>query len=758
MDITDYIPNIFGAAAPTSYEGLQTMGLISPQQVAQQQKTANIQGLLGAGLALAQGMSRTGPRRSAAENILGALAGGFGAAGGAYQQGIQNVVQQQQLQSAALQQQQNINRLKSIELAKQKYPDIAQLADIDQGKFAEEVALRERIKGISGTQAGAGQEQTVEGLRAIADQYYAAGPNFKALGDSYTKKADLLQASKLANLTGNETPDQLFALSRTAAANGNKELADKLQLLAEQKQLQPPQATVAQPTAAQPVPEQQAQMPSALGVTAKGETFNGVPNYAAGERYVDETMHQTALEQQRTLPPTVIQASGKLGQLQSSINTIDAELARVSAPDFPLTEQNTKYQSNLRARREILVKDLDRYSVMEYDFTDLKSLPNKYQGEVKQLEKQAQGGTLDLTGLNSRIEKIYTRLQEDEKGRSLTGNAAIFAQMKFGVADRAQLTGPQLAEVLRFENAPTADQLAQLERESIKTRVEFGITPSVPVGRESMISAPTQKADQQPTVQQTITTTIPRQVAVTTTRPAITTQQVTTEPKVAQPRGTGGYSAVIANKQVNFDSLNKDALINKPESILPIKQRQKLELEKPGTQSLASYSLRGIVDSRNSAKELLSNEKYLDALSSRGAKFLSGDIAGFQIDQETAAANALLNNLLTRSFVTELQDMRRASPTGAGVGSVTEKEGDALSKIRAAIQLGLPKNELIRQLQQYVNVSERAMVDIPREYAKTYTYQGEFKDILESNVVPSAKDSGKNPVQQELDRRKGRNP
>ena len=103
MAITDYIPNVFGSAAPTTYEGLLGMGLISPEQMKQTQNTANIQGLLGAGLALAQGMSKIGPRRSAAENILGALAGGFGAAGGAYQQGLQNVVQQQQLQSAQLQ-------------------------------------------------------------------------------------------------------------------------------------------------------------------------------------------------------------------------------------------------------------------------------------------------------------------------------------------------------------------------------------------------------------------------------------------------------------------------------------------------------------------------------------------------------------------------------------------------------------------------------------------------------------------------------
>lgn len=146
MAITDYIPNIFGSAAPSSYESLLGMGLLTPEQVQKQQNVANIQGLLGAGLSLAQGMGRTGPRRSAAENILGALAGGFGAAGGAYQQGLQNVVQQQQLQSAALTQQQAANRLKAIQQAAQQNPQLAQLFAINPEEATKQMIAMERAK------------------------------------------------------------------------------------------------------------------------------------------------------------------------------------------------------------------------------------------------------------------------------------------------------------------------------------------------------------------------------------------------------------------------------------------------------------------------------------------------------------------------------------------------------------------------------------------------------------------------------------
>jgi hypothetical protein len=91
-------------------------------------------------------MSRTGPRRSAAENILGALSGGFGAAGGAYEQGVKNYVTQQQIAQTQLAQGQAVSKLRSIAEAKAKYPDLAQLFDIDSGEAVKQVINRERAK------------------------------------------------------------------------------------------------------------------------------------------------------------------------------------------------------------------------------------------------------------------------------------------------------------------------------------------------------------------------------------------------------------------------------------------------------------------------------------------------------------------------------------------------------------------------------------------------------------------------------------
>lgn len=135
MALEDLTP--FGTA-PKFYEGL-----LGVEDTAALQKRAQIQGLLGAGLALAKGMSAYGPPRSALQNILGSVAGGFESAGGAYQQGLQNFQTQQQLEQLRLKQQQTRNQITGIANAKTKYPDLAPLADIDPQEFVKAVAARE---------------------------------------------------------------------------------------------------------------------------------------------------------------------------------------------------------------------------------------------------------------------------------------------------------------------------------------------------------------------------------------------------------------------------------------------------------------------------------------------------------------------------------------------------------------------------------------------------------------------------------------
>ena len=90
----------FGGA-PDYYQGL-----LGADETAALQKRAQVQGLLGAGINLAAGMNPYGPRRTALQNILSAVGGGFQAAGGAYEGALKNYQTQQEIQKAKMAQEQ----------------------------------------------------------------------------------------------------------------------------------------------------------------------------------------------------------------------------------------------------------------------------------------------------------------------------------------------------------------------------------------------------------------------------------------------------------------------------------------------------------------------------------------------------------------------------------------------------------------------------------------------------------------------------
>ena len=98
MALEDLTP--FGTL-PSAYQGL-----LSTEDTAALQKRAQIQGLLGAVSTLAKGMSAYGPPRSALQNILGSVAGGFESAGGAYEGGIKQAMNAQDIRQKQIQIQQ----------------------------------------------------------------------------------------------------------------------------------------------------------------------------------------------------------------------------------------------------------------------------------------------------------------------------------------------------------------------------------------------------------------------------------------------------------------------------------------------------------------------------------------------------------------------------------------------------------------------------------------------------------------------------
>jgi hypothetical protein len=134
--LMDYIPNVFGGV-PAGFEGL--LGAEQTQQIGQR---SNIAGLLGAAAALTQGMSRQGARRSPLQNIIGALAAGYGTAGTATEASLRNYANVQQLAEAQRKQ-------AALQKFATRYPQYAELARIDPGRAVELVMQMEKQRPIT---------------------------------------------------------------------------------------------------------------------------------------------------------------------------------------------------------------------------------------------------------------------------------------------------------------------------------------------------------------------------------------------------------------------------------------------------------------------------------------------------------------------------------------------------------------------------------------------------------------------------------
>jgi len=171
-------------------------------------------------------------------------------------------------------------------------------------------------------------------------------------------------------------------------------------------------------------------------------------------------------------------------------------------------------------------------------------------------------------------------------------------------------------------------------------------------------------------------------------------------------------------------------LINQPDKVISPKRKQELEASRNSTIGLVNYTLKNVVDAKQAAESLLNNPAYIKSLSGITAPAMA-NVPG----TDAYTAKKLLDNLLGRAFITEIQQMRQASPTGGAVGSVAVQEMTTLSNIQSALSAGMKEGELRKQLKQYISNADRATKTIPQEYARTYGYNGEFEDILKGGVV-----------------------
>jgi hypothetical protein len=312
------------------------------------------------------------------------------------------------------------------------------------------------------------------------------------------------------------------------------------------------------------------------------------------------------------------------------------------------------------------------------------------------------------------LQKIDTAVMESGKQFKFEGAAGNFAFRMFGTTDMTKMTPQQMDLVLRYQNAPTQADQTKIVIDARKLLEETGANVPVPTSREAMIGQPP----------------VPVSAAPTQAAPAPAAPAPAATTRVAPVSPVAEAKQVVKESNKPIVDVGGTPLIKQPDAAVPPKAKKELLLKQPSTVALSSYALKNVVDARDSAQKLLENPAYINALTGVTAPALT-NVPG----TDAYTANQLLKNLLGRSFVNELSQMRNASPTGGAVGNVAVAEMDSLSKIQSALTVGMTKNEFEKQLKQYINVSNRAIKTIPNEYARTYGYSGEFDDLLRGTVV-----------------------
>lgn len=302
-------------------------------------------------------------------------------------------------------------------------------------------------------------------------------------------------------------------------------------------------------------------------------------------------------------------------------------------------------------------------------------------------------------------EALKTAMASQQTGGALGLDAQTqaFMQLTFGTTDFTKLTPDAQKRVLQFANTPTAAKLAELEQKQAEL-ISVGVKPpQLPMSREQFFAP-------QPVAQAPVAR-LPVQVE----------QQVA--PAAEAPREA---PMAKVNESVGQGLAPRDRLALKAD----------LQKAMPRVTDSAQSALFSLKDTAEIAKKLLADEEALDAVSASGVfSGLATQFAATRPGTKAFEANALLENLQARNFVSEIQQMRQDSPTGGAVGSVAVQEMQSLSSIPAVLKAGASKEFLKDQLKQLVRRSEEAQNKILNAYERDYTSAAALRNALEQRSV-----------------------
>ena len=418
------------------------------------------------------------------------------------------------------------------------------------------------------------------------------------------------------------------------------------------------------------------------------------------------------------MAPVTVTGNPEIANLERQINESLADASAYRSMRKPQeAEASVRMAEKLRERQlQVMAGDIDIQD-------RIAKAPEQFKSQYQAIAQIKE--SLKPDQLIGAIQKVDQAVLESARQYKYDGIVGQYAYNTFGTNDATKLTPEQNRNILAFANAPTQADQTKIAIDAQKLKFETGAAPALPTSREQMLgglqpTAVAPQAAQAPTV-------VPRGPIPPMAQPPApqvpAQMQRTGEPTPQQPAAKPPTKPVVDIGKVV-------PLVQQPDSKVTPKKKQELLSAQPATIGLVNYTVTQLVDARDAAQALLNSPAELKAVSGMLGPKMS------QIPGTDAYSGAQkLENLQTRSFVTEIQRMRTASPTGGAVGNVTEREMGALSNIQASLKLGLKEAELRKQLKQYIDSANRALKTIPNEYARTYGYNGEFDDVLKGGVV-----------------------
>jgi hypothetical protein len=163
---------------------------------------------------------------------------------------------------------------------------------------------------------------------------------------------------------------------------------------------------------------------------------------------------------------------------------------------------------------------------------------------------------------------------------------------------------------------------------------------------------------------------------------------------------------------------------------VPLKFRNELRASQPAVLKASIQAVRELRDLRDTAERLLANENGLQSAVGLGGTTLSR-IPG------TAAADAasILDNLKNRSFTAGILALRQSSPTGSGVGSLTEREGARFENLQANLNQAQSFEQIRDQLRQLVRYSNESLGLLKDAYSTDFGPNKTLDEVLKQEIV-----------------------